>query len=81
MCNDTLLCLHFTFSYKEFSQRIIEPLTTERRQVSIYSFLQLIIKFFCYHCNKDFEQHSKDHHIFVTNSALSSSNVHYVLYS
>ena len=46
MCNGTLLCLQFTFSYKEFSQRIIEPLMAERRQVSIYSFMQLIIKFY-----------------------------------
>ena len=46
MCNDTLLCLQFTFNYKEFSQRIIEPLMAKRRQVSIYSFMQLIIKFF-----------------------------------
>jgi len=38
--------LQFTLSYKEFSQRIIEPLMAKRRQVSIYSFMQLIIKFF-----------------------------------
>jgi len=39
-------CSLHSFSYKEFSQRIIEPLMAERMQVSIYSFMQLIIKFF-----------------------------------
>jgi len=45
-CAGTLLCLQFTFNYNKFYQRIIEPLMVERRQVSIYSFMQLIFKFF-----------------------------------